>query len=514
MNSDSSRSILHTTDGGGRKVALVPLGRKADRGNAIIDDADLTLLEALGLSLRWNRHSVTGVVFAPAGHGSGGNVQVARVLLDCGPGENVSYLNGDPTVRVRRDDKGNAVLDYEDVFPDDMGPLLICDASGYLRQVYRFWYSDRQGLRFLPSPAKRYTGLTIHHWDRGSGKGQFKRGGKERREIYDGIVRTITAIPDGEKILIVHFKKNNLTADIEGEIRSALANALGPDFLWGDRVKFCTWGKHTATNEFVDCKHVILASVLQYSVPQNEAHGRGAKKLRTEDDFSQSDFNSTRLGEIRHNIFQAACRGAVRRAEGDSCPEGCHLYIIYSTKGISRSVLSDVFPEATVEDWQPVFHLSPKKQQLADYLSGLATQEGMTVPKADLSTYLDIKPQRLREVMDDELMDYLRADRNIVLEKTHHSVTIRALDGRTGEVPGRGREVGSTEYGPSISRLDYTMTFRNQTTAFPVKEPLTGKSLLSSIPSLSDITLSPNPVLHRHQSDKDEEELVSPMRTS
>lgn len=108
MNSDlpadgsSIRAIRHTIDGGGRKVALVPLGRRADRGNAIIDEADLILLEILGLSLRWNRHPRTGVVFAPAGYGSGGNVQVARVLLDCGPGENVCYLNGDPT-DLRRD---------------------------------------------------------------------------------------------------------------------------------------------------------------------------------------------------------------------------------------------------------------------------------------------------------------------------------------------------------------------------------------------------------------------------
>jgi hypothetical protein len=341
------------------------------------------------------------------------------------------------TVRVRRDNKGNAALDYEDVFPDDMGPLLVCDASGHLRQVYRFWYSDRKGLRFLFSPGKSYSGLTVHHWNRGSGKRQYKRDNRERRELYEGIVRTIEAIPAGENILIVHFRKNAFTADIEKELADALHEALGADFFWRDRIRFCTWGKHTATNEFADCKHVILASVLQYSVPQNEAHGRGARKLGTEDDFPESDFIGTRLGEIRHNIFQAACRGAVRRAEGNSCPAGCHLYIVYSTTGIPRSILSDIFPEAMIEDWKPILRLRGKKQQLADYLSGLATAEGTTMPKSDLSTYLGIKKNHLIEVLDQQVIEYLRAERNIMIDKDHHHVTIKGppaakVNGTTG----------------------------------------------------------------------------------
>lgn len=108
-----SRVIKHVTDDQGRAVALVPLGRLGEKGTAVIDDDDLIELTALGLSLRWNRHAGTGVVFAPASGSSGGNVQVARVLLDLGPGENVRYLSGDPT-DLRRNNlavnpEGNAV---------------------------------------------------------------------------------------------------------------------------------------------------------------------------------------------------------------------------------------------------------------------------------------------------------------------------------------------------------------------------------------------------------------------
>lgn len=327
------------------------------------------------------------------------------------------------TVRVRRDNKGNAALDYEDVFPDDLGPLLVCDASGHLRQVYRFWHDGRKGLRFLYSPGKRYSGLTIHHWNRGSGRDQFKRTNKDRWKIYDGIVSTIRKIPEDEKILVIHFKQNALTADIESELKAR--------FPWGDRLRFCTWGKHTATNEFADCKHVILASILQYGTPHYEAHARGAKKLRTVDDLLQSDYAKTRLGEIRHNIFQAACRGAVRRAEGDTCPPDCHLYVIYSIKSLPRDILSEIFPEAKVEDWRPVYNLNRRKQKLAGHLLRQATSDGRMVKKAALTAYLGISKPQLTTVLDTEVVEYLKEVKGVEVDIKRHSVilTLQNMNG-------------------------------------------------------------------------------------
>lgn len=81
----------------GVDLALVPLGRFGNRGYAVIEADDLSTLEALGLSMAWNRNQQTGTVFTPAVKASGGNVQVARVLLDLGPGQIVRYANGDPT---------------------------------------------------------------------------------------------------------------------------------------------------------------------------------------------------------------------------------------------------------------------------------------------------------------------------------------------------------------------------------------------------------------------------------
>lgn len=97
MLSSVAKVILHTVDGGGDKVAFVPLGRNGSKGFAVVDEADLKMLQELGLSLSWNRNPTTGVVVAPAARASGSRVLVSRVILDCGPGQNVRYLDGDPT---------------------------------------------------------------------------------------------------------------------------------------------------------------------------------------------------------------------------------------------------------------------------------------------------------------------------------------------------------------------------------------------------------------------------------
>lgn len=97
----SDRTIRHTIDEGGRKVAFVPLGRGGSKGIATIAEEDLALLQELGLSLSWNRMHSTGVVTAPTRKAPNSYVQVSRVLLDVGPGENVRYLDRDPTNLLR-----------------------------------------------------------------------------------------------------------------------------------------------------------------------------------------------------------------------------------------------------------------------------------------------------------------------------------------------------------------------------------------------------------------------------
>lgn len=268
------------------------------------------------------------------------------------------------TVRIRQEPmSGRTLLDYEDILPPDLAPMLILDASGLQRETYRYWHTYRKGLAFLKSAEKRYDGLTIHHWNRGAGRTAHRKDGKT---IAQGVAKLInTGIPADEDVLIVHFKKGRRIPDMENLIREELV-------LRGGNVFFCNWGRHTATNDFASCKHVVLAGILQYPMPHNEAIGRGAKGIKAQEEFSDEDLVKTRLGEIAHNVFQAACRGYVRRSEEGSCPRDCHLYVVFSSdpkKGMPQGLLKKIFPGTRIIDWEPLpKELTGNKRKVADIL--------------------------------------------------------------------------------------------------------------------------------------------------
>ena len=80
-------------DAESREIIYVPLRNK---GEAILYREDFDRLLELGLSLSWNRLP-NGYVTAPAYKAHGNSIQVARVIVDAGPGEQVKYVNGDLT---------------------------------------------------------------------------------------------------------------------------------------------------------------------------------------------------------------------------------------------------------------------------------------------------------------------------------------------------------------------------------------------------------------------------------
>ena len=295
-------------------------------------------------------------------------------------------------VRVRPDRANNVLVSYADTFPIDLGPMLVQDASGGLRKTYEFWRKDRGGLCHLPSAPKSYGGLTIHHWKHAAGRDIFKPGNKKGDEIVSAIAAAIKSIPPTEPVLVVHYQPGRYIRDIAAELQAKLHGR--------ENVRCIHWGIHTATNEYQETKHVFLIGAFQYSVPVNEAYGRSAKGIRASDLLSAHEHNEVRLGEIKHNIYQAACRGNVRKSDGDGCPMGNHLYMIFSTHrsaGMPREMLKEVFPGAAIVDWRPVeATLSEKASELCRILDGGAE---VTLTKADLRGRLGVTAPTLRGLL-------------------------------------------------------------------------------------------------------------------
>lgn len=244
---------------------------------------------------------------------------------------------------------GTTALHYADVLPEGFAPLLILDASGLQRDTYRQWAKGRGGLQLLLSPEKDYTPFRIRHQDRGtSAVGNWRQVKKTAVAIANDVSEYVSQLPKGDKKLIV-VKKPNKHDKIN---REALIKEGIPDLT---NISFTTWGKHTATNEWNEYPHIILAGVIQYKPSDIAAMARGAQGMPPYGDLSEEDYTRNRIGEFKHNVNQAACRGKVRKSESGRCPTGCSLFIVFSTHkkhGIPQQVLSDLFPGADIQEWQ------------------------------------------------------------------------------------------------------------------------------------------------------------------
>ncbi|MGE0062113.1 MAG: PriCT-2 domain-containing protein [Xanthobacteraceae bacterium] len=272
-------------------------------------------------------------------------------------------------VRVRKD-IGNAATHYEALLPDDIGPMLVLDASGQFRTLYEFWSRSRGGLVALPGSQKSYRNLTIHHWDHATGY-QARR--EDGDELVSGIVKMVNAISAEQAVLVIYpNRKSKAEPDWEPDIQARLGR---------ENVYFCNWGRHLATNDYRHCRHVILIGAHRYATSQCEALARGAKALEAIDDLSENDVRDTRISEMAHNIFQAACRGRIRLSVGDDCPPGCHLYVIGSSHiqaGVSDELLSQIFPGTAIEKWLPEIRLKGRAKELYELLAGCEPKQPIT----------------------------------------------------------------------------------------------------------------------------------------
>jgi hypothetical protein len=233
------------------------------------------------------------------------------------------WLLSGKTVVVRQKGDNNTVVHYENSLPDDLKPLVICDASGRVRQTYPHWSKGRGDLVMLKSGAKTYSDLTIHIW-RHSGS---KNGWKEDPDLLiRGIVSTINSNPDDVSWSIVHHmvKKNSFEIDVPTRIKAKVKKP--------ERLKFTHWldEDYRATNQFKDISHVILAGTLFYDEPTYESFTRLSLGSAPEERLHPEQLKRIRSGEHAHHILQALCRGSVRKNDGRGGCFKCDAYVIAS----------------------------------------------------------------------------------------------------------------------------------------------------------------------------------------
>jgi hypothetical protein len=275
------------------------------------------------------------------------------------------FMLSGKVVTVRKDGKfGATILDYEEKVPADLAPIILLDASGDVRGTYKAWEDGRGNLVRLRNAPKNYSKLTIKVLERGGGKGSWSDKAKAS-ELVDTIAseanRVFETNPKAKLLFVVH--RPTSTNNYEADIRSLLKG--GTD----DQIRFTTWGRHDASNEFAAFDHVFLCGTLFYRPSYYEALGRAAAGLTSADGRLDDDLQNRVIdGEHKHLLLQAACRGSVRKSDGATC-HPMNLFVIASRRsGITRG-LSDVFPGCKLLEWKtkPVA-LKGKVGEAADWV--------------------------------------------------------------------------------------------------------------------------------------------------
>lgn len=251
------------------------------------------------------------------------------------------WLISGKTVIARYEAGGNTVLDYENTLPDDLKPVVICDASGHVRKAYRHWADGRGDLVYLQHGPKDYSNLHIHMWRKGGGKSSWN---ENWSPLIEGIVQTING--NNEPWLVVHHKQTDyVDINIPALIRDKVNDP--------ERISFVHWGDHSASNDYRDIKNVILAGTLFYEPSYYEAMGRLSRGIKPGEVLDRGHFAEIKAGEHANNILQAASRGSVRKSQDNKCAP-CDLYIIADLRNGVEASLPEIFSGHQLSPWEPV----------------------------------------------------------------------------------------------------------------------------------------------------------------
>jgi hypothetical protein len=233
---------------------------------------------------------------------------------------------------------------------------------------------------------KRYDQLTVNVWQTGGGKSAFKDNGDR---LTAGIASTIDTKPTEKWLVVTHKEDKQSVGNIPEKITKLLKKTPK------ENVSFISWGQHMATNEYVSVSNIILAGTLFYRTSDYEATKRlAADRPATKGEVSMAEIKDTEIGEHKHAILQALCRGSVRRCDGEHC-HPCEAWVIASVNSGIKEALPDIFPGVQVNTWRPVgWNLKGHVKAAADHVEKWmkTAKVGDTLPFRVIAKAIGVSP--------------------------------------------------------------------------------------------------------------------------
>lgn len=258
---------------------------------------------------------------------------------------------------VVKEDRGRglALVGRGQRLPDDLAPLIVLDASARIRPTYRIWSESDDRVVMLPAAIADYSDLQINWYNRGAGKSSLADPAK-RASIVGIAARLINS--NREPWLVILQGKMEAYGDKPGFcITSEITDA---DLIAGDRVKFLTWGRHLASNEYRTIRNVLVIGSNDYPYPQYAAMHIAATGQLVE--VEQQQIRNVAAAEAAHHIYQAVSRSNLRQMDHEKAGRA-NVYIIASDRVGKVDAVKQAFKGCAIVPWEPVGKKPTKKQQ-------------------------------------------------------------------------------------------------------------------------------------------------------
>lgn len=274
---------------------------------------------------------------------------------------------------------GRVLVGASAPLPADFAPAVILDASGRVRGTYTAQKAGIGNLVRLTPSVRDYANVRVHVCKTTAGKAglAFDAG---REQIYRASAKIIDSKPEEEWLVISY--KSDKDFDIESELKGYVGKP--------GNIRFLSWGRHHGTNEFRDCKNILIIGSYLYSSEGYHALELAASGL------SASAFSGPSkqfaADELASNILQAVMRSNARRGT-EGIAGDCQLYWFASKAPDPFTAIRKALPNCDVKEWNALDRpLAGLARNVLGYIENHFSVSGApSLTKSEVQTAVGIK---------------------------------------------------------------------------------------------------------------------------
>jgi hypothetical protein len=267
---------------------------------------------------------------------------------------------------VSRQGPTSAVITHYPEIPRSLMPVVVTDASARVNRSYT-QMARKVPVKWLKDAPKTYDDLTIRVVSTAASRSVYRDMKTHRgRALLDAFAGYIRSLPAGEEVLVIGYKGWFAMKGVaERQLHKALLARLTPEDQ--ARVHYLEYGRHTATNDYKQVKHVVLMGL--NFIPRAASHAACGAALDLDlkgEHPTEHQIAAMERGLLMDSTLQALLRGHARVSVNGGCGEMEAIIPMAKRTGLSQGELQMIFPGAAIVEDTVLMPPKPLKGRLAD----------------------------------------------------------------------------------------------------------------------------------------------------